>query len=515
MKTTTAWADSNDNVLLGAANARPAEYGAVTPVPGRMRVPVHGSVQPADVREGDPISARVRLASARAAADVEARVWRISPLGVEIVKPPALAGLSDGAAIDLALRIGADLVQVRSLEITSTHEERGRKLLAARWSDAEAARGDPSCRRIGARLRCEPQYAPTGIAPCAVRFDDFVHFRITEISKTGMQLVTSLRNKYLVPGSTFVGTCSFPTLEQVKVEFQVVHTRVVREGVKEFLTLGVTWRGDGARSAEIIGQYLLQFGPGATPEQLRAEGFRVRSTSRAFDFGNVQSEADYREVLALRRAAYVHAKKVSPDATDEQMGDEFDLRSRIVTARYRGRLVGSTRVVFARTDSDRLKHDDYVTLPSWLPPRTEIIESSKTCTDPEFRGSDLFYSLLKHMAIVTLQAGRRYLLMSCTDALRPLYGKLGCADVGVTYVHPTMGLRHHVMMGDVVSMVGGGMNPVVWNVAIGPELWAYARRCGMIPTSPWRTAKVRIVRLFRPLAFLITRQARRRGRGKK
>jgi len=320
-----------------------------------------------------------------------------------------------------------------------------------------------------------------------------------------MHLLTSPRNKFLVPGATLRATCAFPTLGQVQLELRVVHAGVVQEAGKDVLSLGVAWRAEGAASLEVIGQYLLQFGPGATPEQLRAEGFRVRSTSRAFDFGSVRTEDEYREVLALRRAAYVNARKVSPDAPLEQMGDALDARSRIVTARYRGRLVGSTRVVFARTDRDRLKHDDYVTLPTSLPPRTEIIESSKTCTDPAFRGSDLFYSLLKHMAIVTLQARRRWLLMSCTDALRPLYRKLGCKDLGVTYVHPTMGLRHHVMIGDVLSMVAGGMNPVVWNVAIGPDLWRYAKRCGYVPRSAWLEVKVRLVRLFKPLGFLVLR----------
>ena len=324
-----------------------------------------------------------------------------------------------------------------------------------------------------------------------------------------MQLLTSLRNKFLVPGTTFEATCSFPTLEQVKIAFRVVQARVVEDGGKEALSLGVTWKAQGARADETIGQYLLQFGPGATPEQLRAEGLRVRSTSRAFDFGSVADEDDYREVLALRRLAYVHAEKVSPDAADEEMGDAFDTQSRIITARYRGKMVGSIRVMFPRSESDRLKHEDYCELPASLPPRTEIVEMSKACTHPDFRGSDLFYSIIKHGGLVAIQSRRRYILMSCTDQLYPIYKKLGFQDLGVPYVHATMGLRHHVMLGEVAAMVAGRMNPIMWNVAIGPELWAYANLCGVVPHNPWRNARVRLLRMFKPFVFLARRQARR------
>jgi predicted GNAT family N-acyltransferase len=370
-------------------------------------------------------------------------------------------------------------------------------------------RGDRVQRRIGARWRCDPEYLPTGIAPCGVRYADFVVFRIAEISRTGMQLLTSLRNKFVVPGATLEATCSFPTLEQVKIAFRVVRARVVEDGAKRALSLGVTWEAHGARSAEIIGQYLLQFGPGASPEQLRAEGLRVRSTSRAFDFDSVRSEDDYREVLALRRLAYVQAGKASPDAADGDMGDAFDMHSRIITARYRGRMVGTIRVSFPRSESDRLKHEDYCGLPASLPPRTEIVEMSKACTDPEFRGSDLFYSIIKHGGLVAIQSRRKYILMSCTDQLYPIYRKLGFQDLGVPYVHATMGLRHHVMLGEVAAMVAGRMNPIMWNVAIGPELWAYANLCGVVPHNPWRNARVRLLRMFKPFAFLARRQARR------
>jgi N-acyl amino acid synthase FeeM len=512
MKSVTAWVDVPEQLQLHATAALAAVHAPAAPAV--RRATVHGSIHPADVRPGDPISARARLSAARDRDEAPVQVWRISPLGVELVRSSHLANACAGDRIDVALQLGFDRVRFSALEIVSAHEEHGRTLLAARWCGATEQRGERERRRIGARWRCRPEYLPTGIAPCAVRYADFVHFRIVEISRHGMQLLTSVRNKFLVPGTTLEATCSFPTLEQVTLSLRVVRTRVVDDAGRPALSMGVTWETRGTRAAETVGQYLLQFSPGATPGHLRSEGLPVHSMSRAFDFAFVTSAAEYAEVLALRKLAYVHAKKVSADAPDVQMGDEFDAQSRIITARHQGRLVGSTRVVFARTDGDRLKHDDYVKLPSWLPPRTELIESSKTCTHPDFRGNDLFASVLKQMAIVTLGSGRRWLLMSCTDSLRPLYKKLGCKDVGVTYVHPTMKLRHHVMIGDVVSMVCGGMNPIAWHFAIGTDLWRFAKRCGVVPRSFRLEAKVRLIRCLAPVAALVERTRRRAERSR-
>ncbi len=478
------------------------------------RTTIHEMIVPAEVRPGDPIAARVGFAGARERED--SQVWRISPLGVELVRPPALAGARPGTTIDLTLRLGDDVTRFSGLPISAAWQERGRELIAARWSPGVESRSEAACRRDGARWRCDADYSPTGIAKNALRFGDFVHYRVAEISRTGMRLRTSLRNKFLVPGASLESTCTFPTLGELPLDLRVVHTAVERHGEKDVLSLGVTWSSAAGRSAETIGQYLLQFGPGVTPDRLRSDGFRVRSMSRAFDFGWVQGERDYEEVLALRRLAYVHARKVSSDVKDEAMGDDGDARSRIVVARHRGRIVGTVRVMFPRTDADRLKHEDYCALPATLPPRGAIVEVSKACTHPDFRGSDLFFSLLKHAALVTMQARRRYILMSCTDALLPLYQKIGVRRLGVGYFHPTMKLQHHVMVADVAALAAGqGMNPIVWNLAIGPELWAYARRCGCFPGSAWRSARVRLALLFAPLASVaalwLRHAAARRG----
>jgi predicted GNAT family N-acyltransferase len=318
-----------------------------------------------------------------------------------------------------------------------------------------------------------------------------------------MQLETSLRNKYLIPGVTIPSTCTFPTLGQLRLDLRVVHARVVQRGQKSVLSLGVRHAGHDARSAEVIGQYLLQFGAGATVQDLCADGFKVHSSARALDFCSVRTKEEYREVLQLRRLAYQHAKKISADAKDVDMGDGFDTRSRILVAKHRGRIVGTVRLMFPQTLSDPLKNEDFLKLPQELPPRDQLVEVSKACTHPGYRGSDLFYTLIKHAALVAIQAGRRYALMSATDSLAHVYLRFGFRKVGAAYLHPSMRLRHHLMVADAAAVVAGrNINPIFWNLMGGYEIWSYARRCGAIEEDPWQTARVHLLRLFKPLASL-------------
>lgn len=476
------------------------------------RDPVHGVVAPADVRAGDPVSAHVRLP--REPREVTAQVWRISPLAVEIVRTLPLASLAVGDRVDLTLRLGASVTTFPSLAVTALRSERGRDLLALRWSGADEAELDDDAaeKRGASRWTCGAEFVPTGVAPNAVRYNDFVHFRIADISKSGMQLVTSLRNKFLIPGVSFEATVTFPTMGEARLGFRVVHTRVVQEGAKKYLGLGVTYDAGGRRAGEMIGQYLLQFGPGASLKDLRATGFEIVSSSRALEFGCVRSDEEYRDILELRRLAYVHAKKVSADVKDVEMADAFDARSRILYARYRGKMVASVRLMFPRGASDALKHEEYLRLPETLPSRTDLVEVSKACTHPDFRGSDLFYSMMKQTALTTVQSGRKFVLMSCTDSLLPIYAKLGLRKFGAGYDHPSMRLRHHLCLGDVARMVAGeGLNPVFWNVVIGHELWEFAARCGVVPRTPWLRLRVRLWRLFKPLGFLAGFYARRAG----
>lgn len=470
--------------------------------PGPHAETVHGAIVPADVRAGDPVTALVR-ARGRSERATPAQVWRISPLGVELVRPPALEEVGAGAELELLLRVGRSTAAFRSLSVISARPEHGRTLLGLRWATPSAAA--PGAERRGAgRWACDCEYAPTGVAPSAARYDDSVFFRVVDVSRLGMRIETSLRNKLLVPGLELEATCTFPVHGQVNLDLRVVQVRVVRRREKLVLSVGVCYRAPSPGALETIGQYLLQFGSGATVSELRAAGFRIPASSRALDFGAVRSADEYEEVLRLRRLAYVHARKLSEETKDADMADGFDRRSRILVVRHRGRAVATSRLMFPERGADRLNHEELMVLPPGLPPRDQLVEVFKTCTHPAYRGSDLFSKLLQHVGLTIVQSGRRYALMSATDGLARVYERFGFQRLGATYDHPRMGLRHHLMLLDVASVIAARrIGPIAWNLFAGHELWSFARLCGAVPVDRASIARVRLFSLFRPLAAVV------------
>lgn len=502
---------------LAAVTSR-LTYGESPQDPAILRAPpappagVHGAIVPADVRPGDPVTALVRLPGSRHARPTQ--VWRISPLGVELVRPAELAGVGVGTALDLNLHVGRSTAAFHSLLVTSTYADRGRELLVVPLAPRASAAPAGAERRRAARWTCEDEYLPTGIAPSPARYDDYVFFRVVDVSWRGMRLETSLRNRLLVPGVTLDATCTFPTEGQVHLALRVVHVRVVRRGEKRVLSVGVQYGACAARAQATIGQYLLRFGSEATVAALCEAGFRIPASSRALDVGSVRTREEYEDVLRLRRLAYVHARKLSEDTKDVDLADGFDRRSRILVARHRGRTVATSRLLFPESAADRLNHDELVELPPGLPPREQLVEVFKTCTHPAYRGSDLFTTFLQHVGLTVLQAGRRYALMSATDGLARVYERFGFRRVGVSYEHPRMRLRHHVMLLDVASVVAARrIGPIAWNLVAGRALWSFARLCGAVPGDPWSVTRVRLYALFRPLAGLARALHERRRTG--
>jgi predicted GNAT family N-acyltransferase len=481
------------------------------------RDPIHGTVTPADVRPGDPISARVRTAGAPDEG-AAAPVWRISPLGVELVRTAPLGAVSTGDAVDVTLRVGTSVSSFSGLRVAAIRSDRGRELVALRWAssggaDEGANRGE---RRDAARWSCGDEYLPTGVMQSSVRYDEHVHFRIVEISRSGMQLLTSLRNKYLIPGVRFEATCAFPAVGEAKISFQVARADVTVQRGKKYLAVGATWSVRDRRVRDRVAQYLLRFGPGTTFRALRADAFEPTTATGAFEYASVRTEEEYREVLALRRLAYAEAGKIAVGARDEDMADPFDDKSRILIARHQGKIVATLRLMFPATASDPLKHAEYMELPESLPAPDELVEVSKACTHPDFRGGDLFYSMTKRAAVTIVQAGRRYLFMSCTSPLVPIYRRLGMRKIGASYEHPTMRSEHHLLLGDIPRMMTGeGLNPIFWNVVIGRDVWDYARLCGIVPGTLAQRARVLLWRMFAPLGFvasLYVRSLRSRSR---
>jgi hypothetical protein len=283
---------------------------------------------------------------------------------------------------------------------------------------------------------------------------------------------------------------------------------------KDYLSIGVNFTTLDSASRQAIGQYLVQFGYGVSPKELRDQRLIPRSVASSVEFSFVRTIEDYRDVLELRRVAYEGAGKISPDTPSSDMGDIYDVRSRIIVGKYKGRVVASAGLVFNEYH-DRMEIEESVDWPDHLPRRDEMVEVIRNCTHPDFRGGDLLISMFKFIAIAILQSKRQYAVMSCTPDLIPLYRRIGMQDQKLEYRHRKLnGARHTVMLGDVPSTVAGGLvNPIYWN-AIWADTLKYLRTSNSVELNALSRTRVAIYQLAGPVAALMQYWMRRPRKAK-
>lgn len=463
---------------------------------------IHGISKPAEVYETDNIF--VTLKPIGATAETKFKVYRISPMGIEIEIPKTtnqeiLQTIRPGAPVDLALFLGSLQSMFHGLIITSHHKEGDHDLAGIRFVDLGDSTPASKEQRNSFRWLCGSEFLPTGIAPNPARYNDYIYFRVRDFSKEGLHLTTSLRNKFIVKGMILEATVSFPMVGQAYIPFRIENCRISRLEGKDYLSIGAKILDISPSTYDIMGQYALQFACGANVQNLKREGFSAKYASNAFEYSFVKTIGDYEEVLKLRSTAYGLAGKMELTGRIEDAGDIFDTRARILMVKHFGKLVGSMRIMF-HTSDDLMEHEQFLTLPQDFPKKHEIAEVTRICTHPDYRGSDLFYSLIKYMVLIPAQGKKRWILGSATKKLLPLYMKIGFRPLELTYKHATLGNQEHVLMIiDVPQLISGvGISPVMWK-KLYSDMKSYLVHQHDFQVTPLANLRMAIYELITPL----------------
>jgi predicted GNAT family N-acyltransferase len=471
---------------------------------------LHGPFRACEVRDGERVTAEVCWRSEGVSRVEGARIWRISPLGIELLVGGENG--SPGSAVELILKLGDQHKEHYRLTVESVRPERHGRILSMAWMPSANASREARERRRVKRWLCGGPFALTGIAPNPLRFHDFIYFRVEELSHGGVQFFSSLRNNLLLPGLRLDAVLTFPGLGASEFRLRLVHTRIVDDAGVQRLRVGAQWLNPTRTGLGMAAQYLHQFGPRVTPSELGAAGLPIRSASLAVSFSDVRNEEDYRQVLALRKRAYQTAGKLGVAAQDVDTADSFDDRARIIIARHQGEVVGSMRLMFHQA-ADPTEHEQYFPWPSDFPPREQCIEVTRVCTHPAFRGSDLLYALFRHGLFVAASSGRRYVLGSSTSKLLKVYRRLGFQLTDLRYRHEALGgEEHRLFIGDLHgALKGKAVNPVLWN-SLYADVWDYVEHRHLPELRAFDACRLRMYRLLEPLTRPLARRLARPGR---
>jgi hypothetical protein len=329
-----------------------------------------------------------------------------------------------------------------------------------------------------------------------------VLFSICDVSERGLRLVLSATAN-IMPRAHAHAIVRVQG-KKFRTRLQVVYLN------RETGVAGVRWKpAKGLMFA--IGQHLLQSPTHPTaPSTLAASGLPCESIARAVRFGVAKTETEIQQALQLRHLAYCTAGKVTRDPGAAVMTDEFDDRSLLLTAWHRDRAVASLRM-FLPTAAETTDHEQYVDFPSHFPPRHQLVEVTRVCSHPLYRRGDLLRSLLQQTTVLAASTGRQFLLGSATDALIPLYRRIGMSPTGVHF-RPTVvgGDMHEILLADVRVIFGHSVNPAVWSELYAPVAREVARTAN-VDLGVGDTMRYSAYRCLQPLIGPIAHKVDRRN----
>lgn len=434
-------------------------------------------MRPEEVRLGDPITCK----TLSPLGNQTLKLWSYCPFGFEFLSND-LELYKIGSTHQFEFTFGRTTASL-SGSIVFIKSEQPHQIGVRINYDPGLARNNDSDRRNYSRWNCPEHLLPSGTAPNPNRFNDFILFKVIDVSSSGLKLATSLRNKLLHVGQILECTLSVPMIGTLYTGLKVNRVAIETIQGKEQLILGAAFvkRDDVVLST--LSEYLLTFAEDCSVKTLRDAGFNAALSTSKFDFSYSKSTKDYEDVLDLRLSAYRESGKLSDDVDRDFMRDEFDSRSRILTVKANGKLVGSARAMFHET-GDKTSHERYLKYPHNFPKIDECLEVSRVCVKPEYQGAGLAHELVKHLALLTIKSGRKYVYLSAAGKLVGFWTELGFRDTGVSYIHKQLGnLEHKLLINDVKkSILGKCTSAKAW-IDSYSHLYTYCVEYGLIEPS--------------------------------
>ncbi|MDY6919448.1 MAG: hypothetical protein SV765_04460 [Pseudomonadota bacterium] len=218
-----------------------------------------------------------------------------------------------------------------------------------------------------------------------------------------------------------------------------------------------------------------------TPKELRRSGLRSYHVKDLVQFKFVETQQEYEDVLALRRRNYAAVRKVDAAAPLSKLSYFFDRYSRILVVYHQGKAIGTATIIIGRREIEPMEVEVLMSEAEFeqLPAYDQMFEVAALCLDKGYRDTDILHGMFEHIYKHAMMNGRNYIVISSDKYLLEMYRTVGFQDTGFSFVQPKYrDLKMHVLvMDDLTTKWGKGMNPVTWWGVWGDvSLYLYRRR---------------------------------------
>lgn len=386
-------------------------------------------------------------------------VWDYTPHGFAVLVAPGATSpetFVEGRRVELRLRL-SDGPVVAPCAVRNVTLLRGSIRLGLSRDDlAEVPEADAAEGRVE---------LPSGKLEAEIRnpllYGEWVNLELAGLAP-GPRLIFTSRDPALAvfEGMELEVLLKFPTSDDNALVGKVTGLGKLSDGRLRFHMTPIRFP---AELANELAETLV-FEGGVSPEALKALGLPARYFRNRLDFRFAADMEEYRQVIRLRRNAYVEVGKKAAETRPESLSSKWDRRSRILCAFHENVLVASAALTFPESESVVLRSEAAFPdskYPGGVPRKTDFIEVNSLCTHREYRKGDLLHAMFEQIARCILLSDRNHVVTLCDSNLLRLYRDIGFRDLRRTCTY--IGIKHHLIVLDRKTLLyGKGMGSLAW-----------------------------------------------------
>ena len=195
--------------------------------------------------------------------------------------------------------------------------------------------------------------------------------------------------------------------------------------------------------------HLLLLHTSYTPLELLNVGLSCRRIKGYMEYSFVDSEAEYQEVLKLRRQTYAEAGKMEADRDLNKLKYFFDDYSDILIVRHHGRIIGSATLIYGDGKHKKFEVQKFMEDcgDTSFDYNDDMMEVAALCVLKDYRKTDIVHGLFEHLCFEMMKKQKEQIIVSSDDKLAKVYNSMGFEYTGKHFTQPKyQDLHMHVML---------------------------------------------------------------------
>jgi hypothetical protein len=312
----------------------------------------------------------------------------------------------------------------------------------------------------------------------------------------GMRLQTSARNKSFLPNLLLNVKIYLPTHNEFELVVKVLNTDTPTDSqLKNRYVINVEFIEPTPQFLQAMVEYILLCGVDVSPQELRREKLPMAAIEKSLSFFYATMQQDLDVISRLRQTClfdelgvinsegYSIQDEILVEEEENVGFDVYDDNSRQIICKMGRKPIACVRVIFNnknRTKCEMVSAVEVIPETLWS---KRFVEISRLAWEKEYRESDVFVNLVRHIIRIAVESGHTHILTSSPPALKQLYLKVGFQPLELEW-KPEVAenkRKETPMLLDAKSILKGDLpiDKVVWNKIYAPV----ARHLGYTNTT--------------------------------